>query len=271
MQSRVQSAVGVALIVVLGIFLAGVAIVVSEPSRGPVNRSDTGRQPAGHDSPSWTQEQEGREAIYRPGDHSDWPEFYMRYRISEALQNDAQVELQTLELELHYQNERQWRKLVVEGGGAGEDDGTVYMFDGDISTITTPNVIDPETGKPVVSTFQLPSILAPERWLRPDWADLLVERYQYRMDGGADENIVEYTRETANPCDNPDLKALVPEVCSQAAGVELVETMVMRTDVQPPMPVAGTTTVGGELIWSFTVAELVVDSDGADVTLIDSE
>jgi len=188
----------------------------------------------------------------------DWPAMFVIYRTGDTI------------VRLEYQDAYQWRKEVIESPRDPEMVGKVMTVHDMTYTESIPNTVDRESREPATYTETLPSgKVAPERWLHPDYAQFL-ETKHFVASAGDVPNEIAYRQVWTVPCapapSATDSHPTIPQpaACDSGTTYEEVESYVFRTDVTPPIAVAGYTEVDGKMTWQFEVLEIDVTSSSSD-------
>lgn len=179
---------------------------------------------------------------------ADWPPLTLIYR------SDAAV------VRLDYQDARRWRKEVVENSRDPSSVGTVMSF-GDTTVRHHPaNTVDASTGQ--ASVYEEPvtgGIEVPERWLHPGFAAILQQKHFVASAGEAPDTVVYQQVIPAASCPaqeagHPPIPQ--PAACETGDTYREVETWTFRTDVTPPMAIAGRSEADGQVQWRVEVVSV---------------
>ncbi len=155
--------------------------------------------------------------------------------------------------QLAYQDERRWRKELVQSSDPREI-GAVMGMQG--TTYTQYSAVTRRT-----TTEELPQApMAPEQWLIPD-RERFLEGKGYRKAPDADGQLVRYTKTETHLClapsppgEQPLTGVVQPAVCGIAPNFQATETIVYRTDLG--VPTAVTMQVEGLTTQSVVVTQL---------------
>ena len=174
-----------------------------------------------------------------------WPPLAVTYRMDDTIAR------------LDYQDARHWRKEVLESRGHPASVGTVMSFEDSTVRHYPVNTIDARTGQAAVEQDTLTDgIAVPERWLHPGFAAVLKYKHYVVSDGDTPQTLVYRQVFPAVKCavQEPGRPPTPqPAPCAHSDTYREVETWTFRTDITPPMAIAGRSEAEGQVQWQVEV------------------
>ena len=183
-----------------------------------------------------------------------WPAMTLVYQV-QGKYRGLNAPADTKIWKLSYQNERKWRKELMDSSADPREVGTIYSFEGTTYSVYSSVV------KQTVHTGQYPDApMSPERWFFPG-LDRALEGIGYTKRAEADGKRVRYVKTETLPCepDNPGIGRQAtgitqPASCGLSPTYRSTETIIYRGDLAVPVEVI--TQLEGETVQHVVVTQL---------------
>lgn len=174
----------------------------------------------------------------------DWSSLAVTYRMGNTV------------VRLDYQDAYHWRKEILENRDDSELAGTVMTFEDSTYREYPVNTIDKRTGQAFVYEETLTGgIEVPERWLHPGFLAVLIQNHFVSSDNN-ESGTLKVQQTLTIPCTpqepgHPPIPQ--PAACERSDTYREVETWTFRTDITPPMVIAGRSEADGQVQWQVEV------------------
>ena len=186
-------------------------------------------------------------------DRGTWPAMTLVYEVT-SKQRGLDNPAETRRWRLTYQDQRHWRKELLDSAADPREVGTIYRFEGTTYTVYSALV------RQTVHTEEYPAEpLAPERWFFPG-RERALEGKGYAKQIAPDGRHTKYVKTETVRCEVDDVVrgrqatgVTQPPSCATSPTYQATETVVYRADLVVPVEI--TTMVGGETAERMVLTE----------------